>query len=256
MKEKIRVALLGASGRMGQCITRLAASSDSLEIVARVDVRDDELEPPVISDWSQAPDFDVLVDFSTPAATTAALEVVANRCCAWLVATTGLSPDLRTQILALASKCPIFIASNTSLGIALMQRLAAQAAAMLADWDCEILETHHHHKVDAPSGTALTLAHTVADVHRQMGRHPEIVTDRSALHEKRNPASIGVASLRGGTVAGEHAVIWFGQNERFELKHTAENREIFAHGALKIASWLSKQNPGTYSMAQMLDDMM
>ncbi|MBQ9818311.1 MAG: 4-hydroxy-tetrahydrodipicolinate reductase [Proteobacteria bacterium] len=258
VNSPVRVAILGAAGRMGQIIARLCSASPHFEIVARIDIisHEDNIQPPITRDLSAAPPFDILIDFSTPTATASALPVIRERKAAWLVATTALPQELRQNILDLSAQVPIFVAANTSLGIALMQRLCAQAAAMLIDWDCEILETHHHSKVDAPSGTALAIANTIADVHRQNGRNPEILTDRSALHEKRNPQSIGIASLRGGTVAGEHSAIWFGENERLEIKHTAENREIFAHGALKIAKWLARQPAGNYNMNQLLDDML
>lgn len=256
MTTSIKTALLGAAGRMGHILTEMLNQSADFDLVARIDAREDALLPAIIHDIGDAPEFDILIDFSQPAATTAALAEVKRRKCAWLVATTGLAADLKSQILALSNEQPIFIASNTSLGIAVMQRLCREAAAALDGWDCEICETHHHFKVDAPSGTALTLANAIADVQRQNGHHPQIITDRSALREARNPDSIGISSLRGGTVTGEHTACWFGDQERLEIKHTAENRAIFAHGALKIAKWLAMQKPGAYSMDNLLDDIL
>lgn len=258
VNHPVRVAILGAAGRMGQLITRICNSTPNLQIVARIDLRplDDHIEPALINDIAKAPDFDVLIDFSLAAATASALPEMSRRKAAWLVGTTALTQDQKDSILSLSSTQPICIASNMSLGIALMQRLCAVAAAVLRDWDCEILEAHHHGKVDAPSGTALTLANTIADALRLCGNSPHILTDRSALHEKRDPQSIGIASLRGGTVAGEHSAIWFGENERIEIKHTAESREIFANGACKVACWLANQPAGAYTMQQFLDGIL
>ncbi len=256
MNEKTRIAILGAAGRMGQFIARIARNSENLEVVARIDIRTDDQLPAIIPSLKDAPQFDVLVDFSSPVASMAALDEMKRRKSAWLIGTTALTEAQKAQILALADAQPVFVSSNTSLGVALMQRLCRQAAAVLGAWDCEILEAHHHGKVDAPSGTALTIANAIADVMRAEGRNPQILTDRSALHEKRNPDSIGIASLRGGTVAGEHTAVWFGQNERLEIKHTAESREIFAVGACKIASWLARQPAGNYDMQQFLDGIL
>lgn len=254
----VRVAILGAAGRMGQLITNICRNSQNLQLVARIDLRplDDHLEPAIIDSIEKAPDFDILIDFSLAIATISALPEMARRKAAWLVGTTALTSEQKNAILSLAATQPVMIASNMSLGIALMQRLCAVATAVLHDWDCEILEAHHHGKVDAPSGTALTLANTIADALKLCGKNPEILTDRSALHEKRNPESIGIASLRGGTVAGEHSAIWFGENERIEIKHTAESREIFANGACKVARWLANQPAGSYSMQQFLDGIL
>ena len=240
---------------MGHILTEMLNQSDRFELVARIDARDDALCPAIIHDLADAPAFDILIDFSLPAATQAAYAAMQRRKSAWLVATTGLSADFKDKILALGATQPILIAANTSLGIAVMQRLCRLAAAALDGWDCEICETHHHHKIDAPSGTALSIANTIADVRRQKGHNPQILTDRSALHEARNPESIGVASLRGGSVTGEHTAYWFGDQERVEIKHTAENRSLFAHGAIKIAQWLVDKKPGVYTMDQLLDDI-
>ena len=162
-QQPIRVAVLGAAGRMGRILSSMFARDARFELVARVDRhrREESMGvcmPSIIEDLNDAPKFDVLVDFSTPEATESALDIVDRRGVAWLVATTGVGDEVREKIESLGAKQPIFIAANTSLGIALMQRLAAQAAAVLAEWDCEIVETHHRNKVDAPSGTAKALA--------------------------------------------------------------------------------------------------
>ncbi len=254
----IRVAILGAAGRMGQILSQQFQDDHAFTVVARIDknTQNDGFTPAIITRLEDAPEFDVLVDFSLPQATQQALDEVKRRHCAWLVATTGLSAELRAQILALSDTCAIFTASNTSLGIAVMQHLCAKAARALRDWDCEIVETHHHFKVDAPSGTALSIAQTISNARAQEGLESQIVTDRCALREARSPQTIGISAIRGGTVAGEHSAIWFGEQERLEIKHCAENRAIFAHGARKIAQWLSQQPAGHYDMPQMMQDIL
>lgn len=258
MSDKVRIAILGAAGRMGQHLSQQFSADSRFEIVARLDkiIKDDGMQPAMTTAWTDVPDFDVLVDFSMPEATAQALPEVKRRQCAWLVATTGLSPELRADILALSETCAIFTASNTSLGVAVMQHLCAKAAAALMDWDCEIIETHHHFKVDAPSGTALSIAGAIADARKSVGMASEIVTDRCAVREARRPEVIGISAVRGGTVAGEHSAIWFGEHERLEIKHCAENRAIFATGARKIAYWLARKPAGHYDMPQMMQDIL
>ena len=256
--SKIRVAIMGAAGRMGQILSRQISTDSSFNLVARIDIRksDDGILPPIIDQLSAAPEFDILIDFSMPAASEAAIPEMSRRRAAWLVAPTGLSDDARNRILALSNHAPIFIASNTSIGIALMRHLCREVTSALAAWDIEIVETHHHSKVDAPSGTALTLAHDIEDVLKAHNLETQIITDRSAFREARKPHSIGVSSIRGGSVAGEHTAIWFGESERLEIKHTAESREIFANGARRIARWLIKKQPGIYNMQMILDEIL
>ena len=257
-QQPIRVAVLGAAGRMGRILSSMFARDARFELVARVDRhrREESMGvcmPSIIEDLNDAPKFDVLVDFSTPEATESALDIVDRRGVAWLVATTGVGDEVREKIESLGAKQPIFIAANTSLGIALMQRLAAQAAAVLAEWDCEIVETHHRNKLDAPSGTALSLAQTIATAR---AARTDLVTDRSQRREIRPNDEIGIASLRGGTVVGEHSALWFGPGERFEIRHTAENRDIFAHGACQIARWIANQPEGLYGMDNLVEDIL
>ena len=257
-QTKIRVAVMGASGRMGQIVTRQILADESFDLVARIDIRvkEDGIKPGLIDNLAKAPEFDILIDFSMPAASEAAIPEMERRKSAWLVAPTGLTEEARNRILALSKNAPIFISSNTSIGIALMRHLCRQVTSALANWDIEIVETHHRNKVDAPSGTAITLAHDIEDVLKEHGSQPEIMTDRSGMREPRKDHSIGISSVRGGTVAGEHSVIWFGDSERIEIKHTAESREIFANGACRIARWMSRKQPGIYNMQMILDDIL
>lgn len=259
----IRVAVLGAAGRMGRIVSEMFASSPQFELAARIDCRCADGNaagavpmPAMISDLAAAPEFDILVDFSSPDASRQAIDEMRRRRAAWLVATTGISDGTLAEIAALGAAQPVLTASNTSLGIALMQRLAAQAAAVLAQWDCEIVETHHRNKIDAPSGTAKTLAETVNRARSAVLGEAAFVFDRTARREPRPSNEIGISSLRGGTVAGQHQIVWFGAHEQFEIRHAAENRDIFARGAVKIAAWLAAQKPGLYSVDRLLDDIL
>lgn len=246
----IKVAILGAGGRMGRMLTNVFSQADDVEIVARVEINVPEAiasmhTSPVLTSLNEAPDFDVLVDFSMPAASLAALPEVVRRKCAWILATTGLNDAQKAEIRERCADCALFEASNTSFGVALMNHLAAIAARALADWDCEIVETHHRNKVDAPSGTALTLAKTIAAAR---DAESNFLFERQSRRAARDVNDIGISSVRGGSVAGEHVVTWFGEQERLEIKHTAENRVIFAHGALKITRWIANKPAGRYDM--------
>jgi len=252
----IRVAILGAGGRMGRMLTTAFTNAEGFEIAARIETRDPQsiasLHPsPVVTSLADAPDFDVLVDFSMPAASIAAADEVARRKAAWILATTGLTDNDKASVRQKCAACALFEASNTSFGVALMNRLAAIAAHALADWDCEVVETHHRNKLDAPSGTALTLAKTIADARDAASN---FIYERQSRRAARDVNDIGISSLRGGTVAGEHQAIWFGDQERFEIKHVAENRAIFANGAVKIARWLADKPAGVYTMNNFVDE--
>jgi 4-hydroxy-tetrahydrodipicolinate reductase len=228
---KLRIGLFGAGGRMGGAIARAAAASDDVEIVEA--------------------GADVLVDFTAPAALEANLGAALEAGRPILVGTTGLGEEHRRLIETAAEKVAVIHAPNTSLGVNLLRRLVGEAAARLGpEWDIEILEMHHRHKKDAPSGTALLLGASAAE-----GRGSTLQAlsrfDRMGGGE-REPGTIGYASLRGGTVAGEHVVVFAGEGERIELGHRADSRAIFARGALAAARWLAGRPAGLYSMADVL----
>ena len=229
-----RILLFGAGGRMGRSIAAVAAGRDDVEIV------------------TEAPD--VFGDFSAAAALDEHLAAAVEAGKPILVGTTGLTPEHHRAIDEAAAKVAVLQAANTSLGIAVLRGLVEQAARLLGpDWDAEILEMHHRHKLDTPSGTALLLG---ASVHKGRGLESPIERNRfdrmqEGPHE-REPGGIYYASLRGGTVAGEHLVILAGDGERIELGHRADSRTIFAKGAIRAASWLNGRAPGRYAMAEIL----
>ena len=224
--QPIRISLVAPDGRMGKAIARAVEDDPRFAV-------DQDLG-------------DVLVDFSAPAALQASLDRAVAANVPILVGTTGLD-DLAGQRIAEAAKeVAVLRAANTALGITLLAELVARAAEVLGpEWDIEIAETHHRMKADAPSGTALLLGHAAA---RGRGSEFEGEMGRSGTGLSRKPGTIGFASLRGGTVAGEHEVKFLGPREQLVLSHRAENRMIFAHGALAGARFLIGKPAGLYSM--------
>ena len=226
------IGILGATGRMGRAIAAVAA-----ELGTTVD--------------DAAPD--VLVDFTAPQALAAHLDRAVAAGTPIVIGTTGLAPDHHALIDRAALRVPVLQTANTSLGINLLRLLVEEAARRLgSDWDIEILEMHHRHKLDAPSGTALLLGEAA-----NAGRGPAAVGDRfDRMREgphAREEGGVYYASLRGGSVAGDHLVVFAGDGERIELGHRAESRAIFARGAVRAALWLADaRTPGRYGMADVL----
>lgn len=226
------IGLFGASGRMGQAIAEVVCERDDVNIVED--------------------DCDVFVDFSAPDGLQRHLNIAVEAGKAIVIGTTGLDSDHQALIDHAAQKVAILQAANTSLGVNLLAHLVRETAARLGpDWDIEIVEMHHRHKVDSPSGTALYLGKAAAD-----GRRVDLdeVSDRgrNGITGERKEGHIGFAALRGGSVAGDHQVIFASEGERIELGHRAESRTIFARGAVEAALWLQDKPAGRYSMADVL----
>lgn len=237
------IGIIGSEGRMGQAIAALLASSEhSLSGGA-----DQHGDTATLADRS-----DVLVDFSSPSALETNLHAAIGAGIPIVVGTTGLTDRHHTAIDHAAHAIAVLQTGNTSLGVTLLAHLVNEAAAKLGpEWDIEIVEMHHRMKVDAPSGTALLLGEAAAT-----GRGIPLATNsergRDGQTGARNEGAIGFASLRGGTVAGEHSVLFAGPGERLTLAHTAENRTVFARGAVRAAEWLIGKPAGRYTMAQVL----
>ena len=261
----IRIAVSGASGRMGQAIIRQAQAEADLSVVAALEHLESESLgsdagviaglPPLGVEVVAEPvrgDFDVLVEFTTPAATTAHLDWCQQNESAMLIGTTGLSDDERAAIHSAASRIPIVLAANTSVGINLCVALLETAARVIGESsDIEVIESHHRNKVDAPSGTALMLGEVVArTLGRDLGR--DGVFSRQGITGAREPGSIGFSTIRGGDIAGEHTVMFIGDSERIEITHRASDRRIFAAGAIRAVKWLAGQPPGLYDMRDVL----
>lgn len=197
-------------------------------------------------------EFDVLVEFTTPAATMAHLDWCRQSGRAMLIGTTGLDADNKEAIEQAGQHIPVILAANTSVGINLCVALLETASRVIGDvTDIEVIEAHHRHKVDAPSGTALLLGESIA---RTLGRDldQDGVFSRHGHTGAREDKSIGFSTIRGGDIAGEHTVMFIGDSERLEITHRATDRRIFARGALRAAAWLGGQGAGSYNMADVL----
>ena len=238
-----RIGIIGSEGRMGHALVK-AIEAAGHEVAGGVDKGGDVAG---LADRSEA-----LVDFSAPGALESNLHAAIGAGIPILVGTTGLEEKHDGAINAAARAIPVLQTGNTSLGVTLLAHLVREAAARLGpDWDIEVLEMHHRMKVDAPSGTALLLGEAAAE-----GRGVDFYAAQTPARYGRTGArevgTIGFASLRGGTVAGEHSVILAGEHERLSLSHSAEDRMIFAHGAVRGAAWLIGKEPGRYTMGQVL----
>jgi 4-hydroxy-tetrahydrodipicolinate reductase len=260
----VRLGVLGAGGRMGQAMLAVLPETPGLVLAGAIERAGHPLVGTALGKpWPDsmticsnpgalAHKADVLVDFTTPSALAATLAAAADAGCAVVVGTTGLEPAHHQLIDAAARHIAVLQAANTSLGVTLLARLVEQAARALGDgWDIEIAELHHRMKVDAPSGTALALGEAAARG-RGISLAEHKVSGRDGITGARVPGSIGFAALRGGSAAGDHLVLLAGDGERIELAHKAENRGIFARGALHAAHWLAGKPAGRYGMADVL----
>ncbi len=250
----IQVVLLGAAGRMGRAVIQAAATERDLELRALVDRAENHGVPTGVWHDTLAGALrggDVVVEFSSPAACRDAAERCAERGAALVSGTTGLGEAEEAALRQAAGRVPVLRASNFSLGVAVLRRaVAAAAAAAPATWDVEIVERHHRAKVDAPSGTALTLASEVAAL---KGWGAEAVrAGRTGRTGPRPAAEIGVASVRGGSWIGDHEVLLAGDGEWLELRHVASDRGAFARGALAAARFVEGARPGLYSLDDVL----
>ena len=239
-----RIGILGASGRMGRAIAAILHDSPDARLGGRLGRGEDA--------GALAGACDVLVDFSAPDALQCHLDAAAAAGRPILVGITGLGPEHHRALDAAARKVAVLHAANTSLGVNLLAHLVRDAAARLGDdWDVEILEMHHRQKADAPSGTALLLGAAAAEG-RGVALDEASERGRDGITGPRGSGRIGFAALRGGTVAGDHLVLFAGEGERLELGHRAESREIFARGAVRAALWLSTRPAGRYTMKDVL----
>ncbi|MGA0532763.1 4-hydroxy-tetrahydrodipicolinate reductase [Hansschlegelia sp. KR7-227] len=263
----MRLIVAGASGRMGRALTRAVVETEGLELcgaleragseaigmdagelagVGPLGVRVSEDALPLVAAA------DGVLDFTTPAATVALSELTAQARIVHVIGTTGLDDADLARIEAAARHGVMIRSGNMSLGVNLLAALVRQAAAALgSDWDVEIVEMHHRAKVDAPSGTALLLGEAAAEG-RKISLAENAVRSRDGHVGPRPEGAIGFATLRGGTVVGDHMVILAGAGERVELSHKAEDRMIFARGAAKAALWGFRRKPGLYGMADVL----
>ena len=249
----LKIALSGCNGRMGQAITRLCKNYDNVEIVAGFDLYTEKLStyPVYAHPFEYTGEADVIVDFSNPVALPDLLKYAEEKKLPVVLATTGYSESDIAAIKAASEKVAIFKSANMSLGINVVAKLLKAAAAILGDgYDVEIIERHHNQKLDAPSGTAYILGDAVKE---GLPYEAEYVYDRHERHEKRSKTEIGMHAIRGGTIVGEHEVIFAGTDEVIELKHTALSREVFANGAIRAAIFMNGKTAGMYSMTDLVE---
>jgi 4-hydroxy-tetrahydrodipicolinate reductase len=235
---KLRIALVGANGRMGQAISEIA-ERENVEIVARMDLGDE----------ITSANAEVLIDFSSATAAAAVCDAALKSSAGLVIGTTGHSAKEKQVIETASKKIPIVLASNFSVGVNALFALTEQTAKILGDdFDLEIVEVHHRMKKDAPSGTAKTLS----EILQRARKTKNLRHGREGMIGERERSEIGIHSVRGGDVVGDHSVIFAGQGERVELTHRASSRETFARGALRAARWVIGKPAGLYDMRDVL----
>lgn len=251
--EMIRVIINGSSGRMGRAVAETAAEFDDITVVAGADVtgtQGDETFPVHSSLQECTEEADVVVDFSHHEALPALLDEIERRKLPAVIATTGFSDELRRRVEEVAQTVPLFQAANMSMGVNVIKHLVAEAAKVLMHgFDIEIVEKHHNKKKDAPSGTALALADAVNEVR---GNDLSYVHGRREKNKLRGPEELGIHAVRGGSIVGDHDVIFAGKDEVVTVSHRAYSRRVFAAGAVGAARFLMGREPGLYTMDQVV----
>ncbi|MEA4954068.1 MAG: 4-hydroxy-tetrahydrodipicolinate reductase [Pseudoflavonifractor sp.] len=248
----LKVLISGCNGHMGQVVAQVCQEAGDVEIAAGFDLLGAENgEFPVFSSPAAFPgEADVLIDFSSPAALPALLDFGLSRRIPLVLATTGYSEEQLTAVITASEQIPVFRSGNMSLGINVLMALVTKAAAALEGFDVEIVERHHNRKVDAPSGTALMLAQAAAE---GLPYLPDYVYERESVRKPRDKREIGISSVRGGNIVGDHEVLFAGRDETIELRHSAMSREVFASGALRAARFLAATpGPELYSMKDLV----
>lgn len=267
MNQQIKIAITGASGRMGQMLIKTIEDKTDLDLSGAIERAGHEWvgqdvglamggQPlgVIVSEDADAiiAQSDVVIDFTAPVATRSFAGLAAKHGTAHVIGTTGLSADDIAFLDGIGSKTVVVRAGNMSLGVNLLTRLTEKVAAALdEDFDIEIIEAHHHHKVDAPSGTALMLGEAAASG-RGVKLSDVLDSGRDGITGARKRGDIGFSAVRGGDIVGEHDVMFAAAGERIVLRHLATDRGIFSRGAIKAAIWASKQKPGAYDMMDVL----
>lgn len=250
----INVIMHGCNGMMGQMITQLMKEDIQAKIVAGIDICDDgHNEYPVFSSIEECDiNADVIIDFASVKAIDALLKYSVERQIPVVLCTTGLSEEQLAQVEEASRKVAVLKSANMSLGINTLINLLQKAASVFAPagFDVEIIEKHHNKKLDAPSGTALALADSINDA---MDNKYEYVYDRSKEKKRRDKSEIGISAVRGGTIVGEHEVIFAGTDEVIEFKHTAYSKAVFGKGAIQAAKFLAGKPAGYYNMSHVIE---
>lgn len=249
----VRLIMHGCNGKMGQVITKIVKDDANAEIVAGIDkYQGIQNEYPVFSDIAECDvEADVVIDFSNAAAVDGLLDYCVNKQVPVVLCTTGLSEEQLVKVRETSEKVAVLKSANMSLGINMLLKLLQDATKILAPagYDIEIVEKHHNQKVDAPSGTALALADSINEV---LDNEYNYKYDRSQERKKRDKKEIGISAVRGGTIVGEHEVIYAGEDEVIEFKHTAYSKAVFAKGAVEAGKFLKGKGPGMYGMQDVI----
>ncbi len=243
----LEVLVNGCNGKMGQTVCNLLDNNSSLILKCGFDrCNTGNYAFPVYTNFNEIKEKpNVIIDFSVPIATLKILEYAKNNNVPIVIATTGFSEEQEKIIKDYSKSIPIFKSSNMSFDIQIMKKIVSELAPLLKNTDIEITEVHHNRKIDSPSGTALLLADSINNA---LGNTYTYEYDRHSKHEKRSKNEIGISSIRGGNIVGEHTVQFFGEFETFEIKHTSYSRDVFAEGAIKAAEFICTKSPGLYSM--------
>ena len=257
----IRIIIHGAKGKMGRKVADLcsadpdviaAAGIDAAAILQDGDSAEEISGIPVYRDFESCNETaDAVIDFSTANASDALIEYCVKNKLPLVLCTTGLSNEQLRKVEEASSSIPILRSANMSIGVNLIEKVLADIAPLLyrAGFDVEIIEKHHNQKIDAPSGTALAIADVIRDA---AGDELKYIFDRSSVHERRQHDQIGISAVRGGTIVGEHEIIFAGEDEIISLQHKAYSRAVFAKGALEAAKFISGKEPGLYSMSDLV----
>jgi len=248
----IKTLLVGSGGKMGAFVASSALKDGEIEIVAGVDKFNNGQSFPVFESFSEVnKEIDVIIDFSNPSVLDDMLKFALERQIPLVIATTGYSTEQTEKIKLAAEKIPVFFTFNMSIGVNLICSLAKKAASILGDgFDIEIVEKHHNQKIDAPSGTAIMLANAV---NQEFDDNKVYEYDRHSKRQKRSKNEIGIHSVRGGTIVGEHDVIFAGHDEVITVSHSAYSREVFAVGAVRAAKFLFDKKAGLYDMNSIMN---
>ena len=246
-----KIILSGANGKMGRVIQNVVSLRDDCEIVAGVDLNTESTSFPVYADINEITEkADVIIDFSNPVLLDNLLAYSKANKMPLVIATTGYDDNQKAQINDASKECPIFFTYNMSMGINLLANLAKTAAKVLGgQYDIEIIEKHHNQKIDAPSGTAIMLADAINE---ELDNKYHYVYDRHSVRAKREKTEIGMHSVRGGTIVGEHEIIFAGRDEVISLKHEAHSKQVFAVGAVNAGVFLCGKPAGLYAMSDLL----
>lgn len=246
------IILSGCCGKMGRVIAREIEAREDCKVVAGVDLfADNTMSFPVYNDFSKVEEkADAIIDFSNPAVLNGLLAYATENKTPAVICTTGFSTEQVAQIKSASEKTAIFYSGNMSLGINLLIELSKMATKVFGSaFDVEIVEKHHNQKLDAPSGTALMIADGISQV---MEQEPQYVYDRHSYRKKREKNEIGIHAVRGGTIVGEHEVIFAGHDEVLTITHQAQSKEVFAIGSINAAVYLKEKTSGMYDMTDML----